>query len=459
MASGLEEELSCPVCQDVFREPVFLPCSHSFCKNCLKRWWRKKKMRECPVCKAASGSEHPQCNLVLKNTCEAFLRERDRKSATESEDLCSLHSEKLKLFCLDHQQPVCLICRDSESHKNHRFRPINEAVQDYREELQRSLWLLQEKRNLFNQVKGNFDLTAEHIGVQAKHTETEIRKQFKKLHQFLQEEEEARISALREEEEQKSQVIKEKSEALSREIAALSDMIRATEEALRAAEVSFLQNYQTRMERIQHRPLLEDPQLVSGALIDMAKHLGNLTFNIWSKMKEMVSHTPVILDPNTAEAGLILSEDLMSVRRGQRQTLPENPERFEYHGMVLASEGFDSGTHSWAVAVGESTAWFVGVAAETLRRKGRTDVKSGMWAVAFSKGKHIIISPQDPSTFHPERKLQVISVHLDCERGRVSFFDAETNTHIHNLTHTCTERLFPVFYTGGELPLRILPEV
>ncbi|KAM4587350.1 E3 ubiquitin-protein ligase TRIM35-like [Odontesthes bonariensis] len=393
MASGLEEELSCPVCQDVFREPVFLPCSHSFCKNCLKRWWRKKKMRECPVCKAASGSEHPQCNLVLKNTCEAFLRERDRKSA---EDLCSLHSEKLKLFCLDHQQP--------------------------------------EKRNLFNQVKGNFDLTAEHIGVQAKHTETEIRKQFKKLHQFLQEEEEARISALREEEEQKSQVIKEKSEALSREIAALSDMIRATEEALRAAEFS-------------------------GAQIDMAKHLGNLTFNIWSKMKEMVSHTPVILDPNTAEAGLILSEDLMSVRRGQRQTLPENPERFEYHGMVLASEGFDSGTHSWAVAVGQSIAWFVGVAAETLRRKGRTDVKSGMWAVAFSKGKHIIISPQDPSTFHPERKLQVISVHLDCERGRVSFFDAETNTHIHNLTHTCTERLFPVFYTGGELPLRILPEV
>ncbi|XP_072237616.1 E3 ubiquitin-protein ligase TRIM35-like [Leuresthes tenuis] len=459
MASGLEEELSCPVCRDIFREPVFLPCSHSFCKNCLKRWWRKKKMRECPVCKAASGSEHPQCNLVLKNTCEVFLRERDRKSAAESEDLCSLHSEKLKLFCLDHQQPVCLICRDSESHKNHRFRPISEAVQDYREELQRSLRLVQEKLNLFNQVKGNFDLTAEHIQVQAKHTETEIRRQFKKLHQFLKEEEEERISALREEEKQKSQVMKEKTEALSREIAALSDIIRATEEALRAAEVSFLQNYQTVVERIKHRPLLEDPELVSGALIDVAKHLGNLTFNIWSKMKEMVSQTPVILDPNTAEAGLILSEDLIGVRRGQRQNLPENPERFEYHGMVLASEGFNSGTHSWAVAVGESTAWFVGVAAETLRRKGRTDVKSGMWAVAFSKGKYIIISPQDPSTFHLERKLQLISVHLDCERGRVSFFDAETNTHIHSLTHTCTERLFPVFYTGGELPLRLLPVV
>lgn len=59
-----------------------------------------------------------------------------------------------------------------------------------------------------------FDQTAEHIKVQARHTERLIHEQFMKLHhQFSEEEEEVRMAALRDEEEQKCQ--KEKIEALS----------------------------------------------------------------------------------------------------------------------------------------------------------------------------------------------------------------------------------------------------
>uniref|UniRef100_A0A3P9CE23 RING-type domain-containing protein n=1 Tax=Maylandia zebra TaxID=106582 RepID=A0A3P9CE23_9CICH len=212
LPAGSEDDLCCPVCQEVFRDPVILSCSHSFCKDCLKRWWRKKTTHECPVCQRRSSGNDQLVNLALKNLCESFLEDGDQ---TASEALCSLHSEKLKLFCLDHQQPVCLICRDSEKHTNHSFRPIDEAAQQHKKELQETLESLKKKLMVCAELQVKFDQIAKHINVQARHTETRIKEKFKKFRQFLAEEEEDRLAALREEEEQKSGMMKEKMESLT----------------------------------------------------------------------------------------------------------------------------------------------------------------------------------------------------------------------------------------------------
>ncbi|MEQ2172506.1 hypothetical protein GOODEAATRI_021771 [Goodea atripinnis] len=444
---------------DIFRDPVLLSCSHSFCKDCLRRWWTQKQVRQCPVCKSDSGRKEPTCNLVLKNTCEAFLLERDRRAATECEDDCQLHSEKLKLFCLDHQQPVCLICRDSKLHSSHVFRPINEVAQDRREELRKSITPLQEKLKLLRQVKEDLDLTAEHIRSQARLTETRIRNQFRKLQQFLHEEEEARVAALREEEEQKSLKVNEKIRALDGDMAVLNDTIKAAERKLRSKDASLLLNYTTAVEAVQRFPLPDNPQAVPGALIDVAKHLGNLDFNTWKKIKDTVSYTPVVLDPNTAGAGLSVSEDLTGVTRGNRQKLPLNPERFDSEGIIVASKGFTEGIHYWSVEIADCKTWFVGVVEESFRRKKPTKFSSGLWALCFSKEKYSYFSQGAPPSFNIKTKLQVIRVHLDLERGKLSFTDLKTLKHICTFSHSWSEKMFPIFYVGGIYPLKILPVV
>ncbi|KAL3978469.1 ovo [Sarotherodon galilaeus] len=455
MSSQSEMNLSCSICYDIFRDPIMLSCSHSFCKDCLQMWWKEKPVRKCPLCKNLHLSDDPPCNLVLKNLCEAFLLERDQKASLESEAHCSLHSEKLKLFCLDHQLPVCLVCRDSKIHNKHKFRTIEEAAEDHRKVLQVLLKPLKEKLKHFKIVKGDFDQTREHIKIQALHTERKIKEKFAKMHQFLQEEEKERITALRAEEEQKSQMIKEKTEALSRKIAALLDTIRATEENLRAEDVSFLQNIKPAVNRVQQCTLLEELHVVSGALIDVAQHLGNLTFNIWKNMKEMVSCIPVILDPNTAHQQLILSEDLTSVSLGERQQLPNNPERFDHHPIVLGSEGFDSGTHSWDVEVRKDGIRCLGVLIESVKRKEQ--LQTGFWEICLQDGQCTAAAPPLPDKPLSVKKLQRVKVQLDCDRGKLSFFDLDTSTHIHTFKLSFTEKLFPYVGTHNKVPMKILP--
>ncbi|XP_015204401.2 zinc-binding protein A33-like [Lepisosteus oculatus] len=293
--------------------------------------------------------------------------------------------------------------------------------------------------------------------MQTQQTERQIKKEFEKLHQFLQDEEAARIAALRKEEEQKSQMIKRKIKRLTSEISSLSDTIRAIEQEMGSKDLSFLQNYKNTKSRVQRT--LQDPEKILGALIDVAKHLGSLKYRVWEKMLGIVQYTPVTLDPNTAEPQLSLSEDLTSVRgRAERQQLPDNPERFDTGGGVLGSEGFTSGRHCWDVEVVDKNYWILGLAKETISRKGSItgSPEGGFWMIGLLDGDYrALTSPQTRLTL--KRKPQKIRLQLDYDRGEVSFSDPSDKAPIYRFKNAFTEQVYPLFWPSYPEPLQICP--
>ncbi|KAM4746606.1 nuclear factor 7, brain-like [Anableps anableps] len=449
----LERFLSCHVCSETFRDPVSLSCNHSFCSSCLQQFWEQTENKNCPICKRRSSKDLPFVNFTLKELADSFTgRQKSGSSETEKGAkqlmvVCSKHQEDPKLFCEDEQRAVCPVCEFS-LHQSHKVVPVEQAVRELKEQLKSDLESLQDKRKKHLEVEKTYDDVIQHSKKQLLSTESRIRAEFNKLHQFLREEEESRLAALREEEEQKGKTISREMKRIEEQISSLSDSICAVEEELQKDNVSFLSSYEATQSRARAQSSLPDPQLVSGALVDVAKHLGNLSFRVWEKMKDKVRFSPVILDPNTANGWLHLSDDLTSVRRGDtKQQLPDNPERNTFSTNVFGSEGFISGKHSWEVEVGDHPGWNLGLVKESVDRKGKiyASPEYGIWCLWHGEGKY---TNGDNKTLTVKKNLQRIRVQLDYDRGDVSFHDSEDLSHIWTHRDTFTEKLFPYFSVG-----------
>ncbi|XP_077412846.1 nuclear factor 7, ovary-like [Vanacampus margaritifer] len=449
MARRIEDDLKCPACLEIFNDPVVLPCSHSFCRVCVQHWWEQKEDQTCPVCRTKCSLINVPSNLVLKNVCENLSQ-----ASVELNHMCSLHEEKLKLFCLDHQELVCLICRDAELHAGHKFRPVDEAVKGRKEKLQEALLDAKQRLNDYNEVKDNCKDQAAYIKVQRKQVESKIQKDFKWLHRFLQDDKVARLFAVMEDEQKKTRMMKEKIEALDRDLAALSDVITITEEELTSDPVSFMKNFHTAMTRIQELP--DKPEQLPGALLDEAKHVGNLKINVCERMKKEFSYSPVILDPNTADPELRLSEELTSLSCREGQERPKNPERLDCN--VVLGSALASGTHTWDVEVGDNTDWGVGMA------WGDPCLPDTMlqWSIAFRDEKYRKFA--DPlGSWNPPVKLQRIQIYVDSNERSVLFSESLTNTQLCKKNPPAwphlsgNMKLFPYFWTYDEIPLQIIP--
>ncbi|KAI7812055.1 hypothetical protein IRJ41_022329, partial [Triplophysa rosa] len=430
----LEEDFSCPICCSVFSNPVLLLCGHSGCKECIENYWRVKKLKECPLCRKVSITKPPP-NLALRNLCHAFLDYQK-----QLEELCEVHHEKLSLFCDDDEQLVCERCRDFGEHKYHTFRPICEVA----EENKANFTTL----DLF--IHQTVNPRPQH---ESRVIESHIKKDFKKLHQLLDDVEKSMILELQQEKEQKLQTMRKKVKKMNEDISSLADTIKDLEQTLDSRDITFLKTLQNTLKRLKYTP--QDPVVSPGELIDHAKYIGNLKFNVLSKIRKSIGHSPVVLDPNTINCQLQMSDNLTEVWNPNVflepnecwaiVPLPTNLERFENYPCVVGSVGFTTGTHSWDVEVKDNSFWMVGVTTESVQRKGTFGLPSDIWTIGF-----------ESQTLGYEKPNQV-RVNLDMSEGQVSFSDPQSDIIYYTFTHNFGEKVFPFLYTECLVPLKILP--
>ncbi|KAF4104572.1 tripartite motif-containing protein 16-like [Onychostoma macrolepis] len=171
-----KKEFLCPVCLDLLKDPVAIPCGHSYCKSCITGCWdQEDQMRvySCPQCRQTfsprpalarntmlaevveklkktklsadcdAGAGDVQCDvctgrkykavksclMCLNSYCQNHLEQHEslfkgkRHNLTDAtgrlqEMICQKHEKLLEVFCRTDQKCICLLCTMDE-HKNH----------------------------------------------------------------------------------------------------------------------------------------------------------------------------------------------------------------------------------------------------------------------------------------------------------------------------------------------------
>uniref|UniRef100_A0A8C8S4S0 Zinc finger protein RFP-like n=1 Tax=Pelusios castaneus TaxID=367368 RepID=A0A8C8S4S0_9SAUR len=447
-AKTLQDEMSCPICLEYFNDPVSLDCDHNFCRLCISQCWEGYYRVSCPQCRKTFPRRNLRPNRQLRSIVEAVrgLRFQSVREA-ETGGLCKKHGEPLKLFCEDDQTPICVVCDRSKEHRDHRVIPAEEAAEEFKGAIQAHLKKLRQEREKLLEVKVSREKRSQENQRKTQTERQKIVSEFQQLRQFLEEQERLLLAQLKNLDAEIVKIQNDNITELSVEISRLSELISEMEGKCQKPASEFLQDVRSTLNRCQ-KGKFQQPEEISSELKKGLSNFSQKTFALMETLKTFKDtlssaldtkgqESPgsygqcefavtVTLDPHTAHRQLILSEDGKCVRWEEtRQDLPNNPERFDNARCVLGREGFALGRCYWEVEVEDGLYWAVGVARESVRRKGQIShsPEGGIWAVERSGDQFwALTSPRTPLP-----QIQVpsrIRVWLDCDRATVTFFDA-----------------------------------
>ncbi|XP_067113972.1 E3 ubiquitin-protein ligase TRIM69 isoform X4 [Osmerus mordax] len=472
-AQRLSRDLTCSICLDLFKQPVSLPCDHTFCQGCIAGYWAGPRgsgqggTGSCPQCRKVFLGQSYRPNRIVANIVESYCQGLEESEASAgvggrlgdvegaekptARPLCVRHKEELKLYCEEDQELVCLVCGLSQEHRNHNLVCVLEAQQRHRVSLNSSMDSLKAELNTALQCEREAEDEVKKLKEHTADLKQRIEAQFSDLHTFLYQEEKLVQVKLKTEERRELIRLDEHKALLCVEVCRLQRALHDIEDKLREQDpFSLLRNIKTLLQRPSlkfEKPVLTAPSLCEG------RFAGPLQYRVWKSLKGSIYPVPaaITFNSSTANPWLSLTSSLTCVRyQSFNHSVQDNPHRFNAALSLLASQGFTHGRHYWEVEVYSSTVWTVGVARESVSRKGviKTLPANGFWTLSLSYGIQYRAGTAPPTVLSLEEPLARIGVYLDYKRGLVSFYNAETMTHLYTFREVFTETLYPYFNLG-----------
>ncbi|XP_078287797.1 zinc-binding protein A33-like [Rhinoraja longicauda] len=403
-------------------------------------------------------------NTVLAEASDAIkqvrLAEKARtlslnRTEKESKLHCEEHQEELKLFCETDKKlicvicVICVICAAGLEYKSHIFMPVKEAVEIYEDQVKSSIQSLKKDKSGIQQMEQQQKEKISGVLEQSHNLQSQITSQFVELHQILTEKEQRVLADIQEEEKKFLNTMEKHLQVIQENLNSIENEVKSLQEQLDLKDnVSFLKEEAGRKMRVHDEA--KSLSVADGAL-PMERFDNPFFLNtVFRETTDIIKQVSVTLDVETAGPEIEVSEDRKRVRRiwtGTRRSLPDTGKRFTDRSCVLGSEGFTSGRHYWEVEVAGSRGWSLGVAAETVERKGWVPLnpETGVWSIwRVDDVFEAVTSPRSPLPARPIPGR--VGVYLSYESGTVSFYDAATKSHLHTFTgNKFTEKLYPFF--------------
>ncbi|XP_054904265.1 nuclear factor 7, ovary-like [Poeciliopsis prolifica] len=463
MASvSYSEELTCSVCLTIFTDPVNLPCGHSFCRLCISEVLSTQQ--PCPLCGTAVALEAASLptSLVLKSLAEKAKAKPDegKRLTAELAALCPEHEEKLKLFCITDQQLVCIICRDSEEHEGHQFKPVKQAAASLRKQLEMFEQCTADDihaiESLADAQKDEMFKTRE----KSQQLLAQISKQFEEMHQFLRRREKEIKSELKHKEEENVEKMRETFQAIAVALSESRELKEKVSTVLKITEPeSFLKSWtegksEGALEYV-FRPRVNELQLVDSSL-SLGPYESHLQFFMWKEMLQVIQPRAELLTLKSDSEDLVVSDDERSLFCKPKAPQPfafsksqtclqsqkiysapvfggsssfgttndfiQNPSGAQATVDLQTASSvieFGAGQHYWEIEVGSRNYWELGVIHNLLKYDGV---------------KYATCGPNVTTELEFGNRPRKIGVYFNCSSKELSFYDADTMTHIHTVS-------------------------